>query len=295
MNFAARFLFIMFICITFLLPAAHASTDWNPLIQRLISDKFDEKTILSLFSRPDVKFDPDIMSYKLKELISSRSGKIKKPKISTAYGRFLEPPAISAARLYMEANLPILKDVEKAYCVPREIIVAILLVETDLGGYLGKRSAFNSLASMALSDNLDVIRPYLPEELITTENEDYAKSSCRKRADWAYGELKALIHYSNQRGIDPVGFPGSIYGAIGLCQFMPSNIPLYGIDADKDGHIDLFSKHDAFHSMANYLRAHGWKCKTDKRTRFKIIRSYNYSDVYANTVIRVAEKLSKAP
>jgi membrane-bound lytic murein transglycosylase B len=69
-----------------------------------------------------------------------------------------------------------------------------------------------------------------------------ARTICQRKADWAYAELKALILYAYRSGFDPLTLLGSIYGAIGLCQFIPSNILPYGIDADHDGRIDLFTK-----------------------------------------------------
>ena len=282
--------------VAFAVSTTHASTDWTPLIKRLVADNFDEKSTQALFTHSDVKFDPDAMSSKLKDLINSR---YKKPepmpavKRKVVYDRFLKPEVIAGAHSYTKKNLSTLKDVEKSYCVPREIIVAILLVETDLEGFLGRKSAFNTLASMALYNKLEAMRPYLPPDLITHENEYFAEKRCRQKSDWAYNELKALIRYASERGINPISIPGSIYGAIGICQFMPSAIPTYGIDADKDGHIDVFSKQDALFSVANYLRCHGWKCKMSKNRQRKIIMSYNHSDIYANTVLQVAEKLKQ--
>jgi membrane-bound lytic murein transglycosylase B len=273
---------------------AHTSADWTPLIKRLVADNFDEKNIQALFSSPRVKFDPDAMSCKLKELIKNR---YKKPepmpdgKYRDVHDRFLKPAVIDEARSYTQKNMATLKDIEKSYCVPREIVVAILLIETNLGVYLGSRPAFNTLASMAASTNLETIRPYLPPDLITPENQDFAMKRCNQKSDWAYRELKALIRYASERGIDPLGMPGSIYGAVGLCQFMPSKISAYGVDADNDGQIDVFSKDDALFSIANYLRHHGWKCKMSKGRKRKIIMAYNHSNIYANTVLQIAEKL----
>ncbi|NLN58055.1 MAG: lytic murein transglycosylase, partial [Gammaproteobacteria bacterium] len=43
-------------------------------------------------------------------------------------------------------------------------------------------------------------------------------------------------------------------------QFMPSNIPKFGVDYDGNGHIDLRnSAVDAIGSIANYLAQHGWQ------------------------------------
>jgi membrane-bound lytic murein transglycosylase B len=63
------------------------------------------------------------------------------------------------------------------------------------------------------------------------------------------------------------------------------------VDADQDGRINLFAKTDALHSIANYLRGHGWRPGMDRDGEHRIIFDYNHSTVYANTVLAVAEKL----
>ncbi len=263
-----------------------AAADWSPLIERLVADGFEDQAVRHLFSRPEVEFDPSVMASKLESLLKRRAGKPH-----GVYKSFLRSPVIAEALSYLRANRAILEDIRRRYCVPEEIVVAILLVETLLGKNVGEKSAFNRLASMALHTDLEAIRPYLPPGLVTMKNEDLARARCREKALWAYSELKALIDYATRSGIDPVNIPGSFYGAIGLCQFMPSNIISYGVDADRDGHINLFATPDALHSIANYLRGHGWKCQMNRRAWPKIIFAYNHSSVYVNTVLAVAEKL----
>jgi membrane-bound lytic murein transglycosylase B len=270
--------------------------DWTPLIDRLVADKFDEQTVRTLFAQPGVKFDADIMSCKLKELIRNRSKRtddLYARKIRTAYARFLRPEAIDDAHSYAQKNSAALEKIARTYCVPKEIVVSILLVETELGQNLGRRSAFNTLASMASSSDLETILPYLDPDLVTEKNEAFARKRCRQKAEWAYAELKALIRYASESGMDPLSIPGSLYGAIGLCQFMPSQISAYGVDADADGRINIFSEQDALYSVANYLRAHGWKCSMSTKRQHRVILAFNNSKIYANTVLGVAGKLKR--
>jgi membrane-bound lytic murein transglycosylase B len=294
-HLSSRILVLLFSAALFIFPAS-ASADWTPLIERLVADKFDEQTVRKLFTQPGVQFDPGVMSCKLKELIKNRSKKHDSAyarKIRIAYARFLRPDVIAGARSYAEKNSVTLQRISEEYCVPKEIVVSILLVETELGRNLGDRGAFNTLASMALSSDLESIRPYLAPDLITKKNEDFAKQRCHQKAELAYEELKALIRYAAERGIDPLSIPGSLYGAIGLCQFMPSKISEYGVDADKDGLINLFSEQDAIHSVANYLSAHGWRCGISTKKQHRVILAYNHSDIYASTVLNVARKLKQ--
>jgi membrane-bound lytic murein transglycosylase B len=287
------------LCLTALLffPCS-AFAQWSPLIDRLVADGFDEPTVRTLFSRAEVKFEPGVMIAKIEELLkrgNQKSSGLPSYDPKAVFKGLLGEKVITRARAYMNGNIRLLEDVSSKYCVPKEVVVSILLVETRLGDFLGGRRAFNSLASMALCSNLETVRPYLRKELIRARTEDLVRSICQQKADWAYGELTALLLYADWTGFDPLRIPGSIYGAIGLCQFMPSNVLSYGVDADDDGRIDLFSKPDALHSIANYLREHGWKCSMDRAGQFQTILNYNKSFVYANTVLAVAEKLKTKP
>jgi len=271
-----------------------ASADWSPLIDRLVATGFDEPAMRALFSRAEVRFEPGVMVSKIEELIKRGDRKPSgvpsyNPKV--VYKGFLRERVITRGRSYLLENTRLLDDISSKYCVPKEIVVSILLVETRLGDFLGGRWAFNSLASMALCNDLETIRPYLKKKLVGTRNKDLARTICEQKADWAYAELTALLLYADWSGFDPLNIPGSIYGAIGLCQFMPSNALSYGVDADDDGRVDLFTKKDALHSIANYLRGHGWKCTIDRASQLQVILDYNKSLVYANTVLAVAEKL----
>jgi membrane-bound lytic murein transglycosylase B len=165
-----------------------------------------------------------------------------------------------------------------------------LLVETRLGNNTGRSIVFNRLASMASCTDLETIRPYLSRTL-SPADEDYARTMCRQKADWAYNELKALLNYAGGRGVDPLGIRGSIYGAIGLCQFMPSNLSSFGVDADNDGRVDPFVTKDAIYSIANYLSKHGWTCNIDREGKRQAIFAYNNSTVYVNTILAVADKI----
>lgn len=275
-----------FLWVAFSPSSTPAVADWSPLIERLVADGFEDQAVRTLFSRPEVKFEPSAMTSKLASLLKRRT-----VKPHGVFKSFLRSQVIADALSYMQENQEILENIHRRYCVPQEIVVAILLVETLLGKNVGEKSAFNILASMALHTDLEAIRPYLPPKLLTIKNEDLARSRCQQKANWAYAELKALIDYAVKSGIDPVNIPGSLYGAIGLCQFMPSNIVSYGVDADRDGRIDLFSTPDALHSIANYLQSHGWKCKMNRGAWPKVIFTYNHSSIYVNTVLAVAKKL----
>jgi len=273
---------------------ALAASDWKPLTERLAADGFDREAMEALFTRPEVLFEPETMAGKLRALIRSKSPDAVAftEALRKAYRReYLNPLAIARAKAFLADNRALLDEIAARYGVPKEIVVSIFLVETHLGRNTGNRRVFNRLASMARMNDLDIVRPHLDASLLSPENEAFARRRCREKSEWAYSELKALLLFAAQDGGDPLALRGSAYGAIGLCQFMPSNVFLYGVDADGDGRIDLFAKPDALHSIANYLRGHGWREGMDRNDRQRVIFAYNHSSVYAGTVLEVAEKI----
>ncbi len=250
---------------------------WTPLIERLEKDGEERTELVKLFS--SITFDKRVMPRKLSH-----------KERSVDYEKFLHPVRISRARDFLAKNMKLLKEVEQSYDVPKEVMTSIFLIETDLGKYLGAGSAFRILASMALATDFDSVRPWLPVELLG-QHEPKTRERLKKKAEWAYSELKALLKYARQNNLDILSIKGSIFGAIGLCQFMPSNALRFGVDFDKDHKVDLFCLPDASASMANYLKRHGWKRGLTQKEKVKVLLSYNYSRPYANSVLKVASKL----
>jgi membrane-bound lytic murein transglycosylase B len=254
---------------------------WRPLVEKLVNDGEDTTYITALFSNPKVRFRPEVMPRK-----------IVHNEAALRYDAFLKPARIKKASTYMKSNISLLNRIEQKYGVPKEIMVAILLVETDLGNYLGSGLAFNILASMAAATTIEHVKALLPPERLKGLNRSKVEQKLKKKSAWAYNELRALLKYATMNKKDILKIKGSIFGAIGLCQFMPTNILKLGVDFDKDGYIDVFSKADALASMANYLKFYGWSNKLSYKQKRKVIMHYNHSRPYANTVLKVAERLS---
>ena len=121
------------------------------------------------------------------------------------------------------------------YGVPPTILVALLGVETRYGRITGRYRVLDALVTLGFH--------YPP------------------RAVFFQKELAALLTLPADRLPAPVQeLRGSYAGAMGWCQFMPSSLARYGVDADGDGRVDLWgSLPDILASTANYLAAHGWQ------------------------------------
>ncbi len=256
--------------------------DFSPLISALAARGYDEAYLKQLFSRQEVRFLPEIMPKKLLH-----------DEYKLNYAQFLRPERVARAQEFLNKHQSLLTALEERFGVPKEVLVAMFLVETDLGRYPGRYRTFNVLASMALSSNWEQVRSYLPAGL-SAEEEARLKAFMARRAKWALKALAALLTYCRKNGLDPLAIKGSIFGAFGLPQFVPSSVLHYGYDWDGDGKVDLFSLEDALASMANYLAAHGWQKAKDQEAKLRVIKTYNHSQPYAETVLRIAERLSSA-
>lgn len=276
---------------------------WEPLLRRLETEGMDGTELMTLLMRLDAP-SQDPMGRKVRELytrafapkpVTQPSGPKKpvKPR-PRLYPGVVTTENVRRCREFLQANVSAFDMGEREYGVPREVAVALLFVETRLGTVLGKEQAFYTLASMAASRSPEYISTYLPRLPDAQSHMDWIQERMEQRSDWAYKELKALIAYAHNAGTDPLSLPGSIYGAIGYCQFMPSNIPHYGADGNKDGAIDLFTVPDAVASLSNYLVKHGWNKAKNRAQRHKVIKSYNRIDIYANTILTLAEAIHKA-
>ena len=123
---------------------------------------------------------------------------------------------------------------EAEFGVPREIIAAIIGVETVYGRVMGDFRVIDALTTLAF---------------------DYPR-----RAPYFLSELEQYLLFARDQNEDVFGLRGSYAGAIGIPQFMPGSWRRYAVDFDGDGRIDLRNSFvDAIGSVGSFLKAHGWQ------------------------------------
>lgn len=268
---------------------------WLPLVQRLKNDPAAPDTALRYFSSLPA-YSPQPMGTKIKELFTSAfmrkppSDGPKKPP-SRIYRNVVTAENLAKCNAFLTQHKASFDAVEKKYPVPKEVLVALLFVETRLGTYMGKDNAFWSLACMAAADSPGQVQGGLGDIPITDAHSAWLQSKLDDKSGWAYKELRALLVYCSTQQLDPHTMPGSVYGAIGMCQFMPSNLVPYGDDGDGDGVINLFSEADAIFSAARYLTRHGWQAGASVEKRRSVLKRYNNLNIYANTILTLAESI----
>lgn len=217
-----------------------------------------------------------------------------KPSRTATYSQFTSPDQLAIIKAHYQEDQAIFQRMSRQYDVPGEVAAAIMWVETRYGTFMGKQKAASMLASMAAAaSDFSVVAPAVAELPNDRESREFLRETAVKRGDWALNELAALMSYAFDNGHDPTTIPGSIYGAIGWGQFMPSNITKFAVDGNGDRRVDLFDKTDAIFSIGNFLKCHGWKKGSmSEEERRAVIMKYNKSGVYVNTVLFVADHLT---
>ena len=158
-----------------------------------------------------------------------------------------------ALSLYQKNNL-IIKNVENKFIIEKELLLALMGIETNFGKYLGKMDIVSSLATLSFD---------------------------KRRSEFFTKELLILLKLIDDGTIDPSTLYGSWAGAFGNFQFMPRTIKNYAIDYNGNSKIELKVIDDSFASAANYLNIIGWKI--DQPCFYKIELKDNVPKKYLNT------------
>ncbi len=183
---------------------------------------------------------------------------------SPRYG-LLEEGSLNLGLDYFKKNKKHFEAAAKTYGVEPEVLLGILKVETEFGNYLGKRPVINSLYSI------------------------YVLSPGRR--SWAANELEYFLKLAERHKWDVFSVSGSIAGAFGLPQFIPSSFWHFAVDGNGDGVINLFDDADAILSAANYLSEHGFG--KSHASKHRAVFAYNHSNQYVRAVLRYADAIKR--
>ena len=134
-------------------------------------------------------------------------------------------------KLY-ELNKKLILEIDNKFDVEKELLIALMGIETNYGTYLGKMDIISSLATLSFD---------------------------KRRSEFFTNELVTILKLIDKKTIDHKILFGSWAGAFGNFQFMPSTIKNYAIDYDNNKKIELKFLDDSFASAANYLTKIGWE------------------------------------
>ena len=279
---------ILILAVLFLFPsvmcgnsAAEIPANYHPLIERLSKDGFDPELLGRLFKDKRADIIPERM---VVSLVSRENKEL--------YAPFLTPESILFAKHFLRQNLKQLKEVERRFHVDKEVIVAILLVESRFGENTGKHRVIPTLASMAIMDSPENLQNNhsLLKETDPELSYEWVEEKAKRRANWAYQELKCFLRIIRDETLDPLEVRGSYAGALGLPQFIPSSYLAFAL-RQKGFENWLLSQEEAILSIANYLNLNGWKKKIPAEKKRKVLWSYNRSEPYIETILQVADRI----
>jgi membrane-bound lytic murein transglycosylase B len=256
---------------------------YQPLVYRLSQEGFDFEFLSRLFSDSRAEFLPALTTISLYP-----------HEMPERYTQFLNPELILLSKKFLNHNFKTLRQMEIRFQVDKEVAVAILLLESRFGENIGRYRVIPTLASIALMGspenlrrNCDIFRELDPEVSC-----DWIESRSRRKAEWAYQELKCFLNIIRQEKIDPLEVFGSHAGAMGMAQFIPSSYLNYAL-SEESFEKWLLSREEAIFSIGNYLKSHGWQKNLPLQKKKRILWAYNRSEPYVETVLQVAQKLKQ--
>ena len=138
---------------------------------------------------------------------------------------------LKGIKLYKE-NKSLINNIDNKFSVEKELLLALMGIETNFGTYVGKMDILSSLATLSFD---------------------------KRRSSFFTNELITILKLVDEGTIDHKILYGSWAGAFGNFQFMPSTIEKYAIDYDQNNIIELKNLNDSFASAANYINKIGWK------------------------------------
>ena len=202
----------------------HSFTEWlkdfkiHALKNNISEDTFD-KAMSNIVFLPKVieydRFQPEFYE-DTKTYITKRTSKQK---------------VKQGTRLYLE-NKKFINSIDEKFSVEKDLLLALMGIETNFGTYVGKMDILSSLSTLSYD---------------------------KRRSDFFTNELITILQLVENKTIDYKILYGSWAGAFGNFQFMPTTIREYAIDYDKNMVIELKSIKDSFASAANYINKIGWQ------------------------------------
>ena len=205
----------------------------------------------------DAKFLPKVIEYDryqpefyedTKTYISKRSNKSK----------------VNAGIKIYKSNKKLINNVEQKFKVEKELLLALMGIETNYGTYVGKMDIISSLATLSFD---------------------------KRRSEFFTKELLTVLTLVEKKIINHEILFGSWAGAFGFFQFMPSTIDRYAIDFNQNNIIELKKNEDAFASAANYLHKIGWKKNQPCFVKIKL--KENIPEIYLNSSARKIKNKKK--
>ena len=244
---------IFFILVTFLVPSYGNEQidflEWKKNFKKLALENNVSELTFDIVMK-NVRFLPKVIEYDryqpefyedTKTYISKRTSSKK----------------VKLGKIILNKENNIINEVSSEYKVDKNLLLALMGIETNFGKYLGKMDIVSSLATLSYD---------------------------KRRSKFFTEELIILLRLVDKNIIDKNILYGSWAGAFGNFQFMPRTIRNYAIDYNLNKTIELKKIDDSFASAANYLKKIGWN--KNQPCFYKIELKDNVPKKYLNSSAR---------
>ena len=222
-----KYLFIVALSLNFSSSLMANEEEFSKWLLKFKKDAFNQGVSMSTINKTlnNAKFLPKVLEYDrfqpefyedTKTYVSKRANILK----------------VRQGKSLYKKQKKIIDKVENDFAVEKELLLALMGVETNFGNYLGKMDIISSLATLSYD---------------------------KRRSAFFTNELIILLKLIDKKIINKDILFGSWAGAFGNFQFMPSTIKSYAIDFNNNSLIELKKMEDSFASAANYINKIGWK------------------------------------
>jgi membrane-bound lytic murein transglycosylase B len=216
--------------------------------------------------------------------------KLRPKETKQMYSGFTTESRLRIARECLSAHASSFELAEKTYHVSKHVLAALILIETHCGRIVGDSLTVNRLARVSSVGEPKNITFNL--ELLQKEDKNVTREQVEARARYLeetfFPELQAIFEVAERKNIDIFDLKGSVAGAFGIPQFLPSSYLKFGVDGNHDGKVWLFDPEDGIASAAHFLHSFGWKDQATAQEKKKVLWNYNRSDAYGDAVLKVA-------
>jgi membrane-bound lytic murein transglycosylase B len=270
-------------------PALADADGWNYLVEKLAADGVERGRVVAAFS------DPRVAPFTGLDFSPGTPRESRAP-----YRRFLRPATLAAAHRCRVRYAAAFEAAEQAHGVSADVLAAILFIESGCGYNTGSKLVLYRLARLAMANEPENLRRNLERYAdgagqIDPETAAQIRARARHLEDTFYPEVRALFAVADRMGVDPLVIRGSVSGAFGAPQFLPTSYLTYGVDANGDGRVSLYDTEDAVASCASYFAGHGWRPGLSTKQRRAVVWEYNHSSAYVDTVLALAARINSAP
>ncbi|MFI5401247.1 MAG: lytic murein transglycosylase, partial [SAR324 cluster bacterium] len=257
----------------------------EPLMARLETDGFARDLLERVFLDERLHRVDQVIAYN-----------VMNPDSERLYEQFLEPFAIKLARHFHRRHEGSLAEIRARTGVSPEVIVGILLVETQFGTAALRYRLLEVFTTLIVDANPAAVdRQYRRlRAQVPDLDRAWMEERLAKKAAWAYEELKDFLSIRDRIGVASLyEVKGSYAGAFGMPQFMPSSYVQWAVDGDHDRRVDLDDASDAMASIANFLVQHGWRPHAPLEQKMRSVWEYNRSTHYVHTIFGIALALQR--